>query len=176
MRVRNSFDLRRTPFGRQGTCVILDLDRDDVSLWLSSFREAVESLGVRGPLRDRLGASYKELAFSEDFLLELLGEMKTAAPNALSLTGFAVEPFENSLVRSRLKWAEKRVSHSEPIGQFALLTTFRTLEVTAACASEMRSYLWPEEVHMITGYEQDVIDSFLASVEKCIDELRKISV
>lgn len=152
MRVRDTLNLRRTSFGRQCFGVLLEVDRDEVSLWLSSLREAIQSLGVSGHLFDRLGASYEELATSQDSLVKILGEMETSAADPMRLTGFSVDPFENSLVRSSLRRAKKRLSYGGPIETFVLLTTFQTLEVTAAFACETRTYLWPEEVHIITGY------------------------
>ena len=109
------------------------------------------------------------------FILNLLGENKVPPGAAMGLNGFALDRREDLLVRSNLKRVERNLRKDDRGGTLALVTTLQTLEVTAACATEMRAYLWPEEVHIITGYEQNDIDSFLASVEKCVDELREVS-
>ncbi len=150
--------------------VVMSVTEDDASIWLSCFREAIQSLGVGSPLREKVGASRAELDRGAQFFLNYPRIRGKQTVRQTLLNAFALGLAEEKFVQKDLR-ATARVIKILSIDTHAplLLTTFNTLQVTLSCAHEMMAYLWPQEVRTITGYDPPEISQFISSLIQCRD-------
>ncbi|MCY1717597.1 hypothetical protein OVA26_11650 [Microbacterium sp. SL62] len=150
--------------------VVMSVTEDDASIWLSCFREAIQSLGVGSPLRDKVGASRAELDRGMRLLQTYPKIRGKQAARHILMNAFALSSAEEKFVHRNLRATARSIGilsldTSAPL----LLTTLKTLQVSLSCAHEMVAYLWPQEVHAITGYDPPEIRRFVSSLTRCRD-------
>lgn len=170
MNVEYAFAGRESGTQIRPTCVVMSVTEDDASIWLSCFREAIQSLGIGPPLEDKVGASRAELDRGTQFLLNYPRIRGQQAIRHILMNAFALSSAEEKFVQQNLRATARfveifSVDTSAPL----LLTTLNTLQATLSCAHEMVAYLWPQEVRTTTGYDPPEISQFVSSLTRCRD-------